>query len=96
VDRFRTAADQPARPLRIGDTFWIRRFSDELEAWQALLDVTALARAAVKGAVATVCVGELQDADALFEVDPGESVSAPDDAASPPPPAGPGIASPAV
>ena len=75
VDGYRKASGQAERPLRIGDTFWIRGWSADPAKWRGLVDVTAHARAAVKGAVATLCVGEVEDPDALFQVDETEQES---------------------
>lgn len=100
VDGYRRAnkPSQAERPLRIGDTFWLRGWSERVEDWKRLIDVTANARAAVKGAVATLCVGEVEDPDALFEVEDDEAVATA--AVYPtkpsPPPAGANVASPTV
>jgi hypothetical protein len=102
VDGFRRGAGQVERPLRIGDTFWVRGYTNELQspgAWEALLDVTAAARASAKVAVATVCVGDVEDPAAFFALDDDEVTEtepALPGTADLPPPAGPGVASPAV
>ncbi|GAA4740693.1 hypothetical protein GCM10023350_26470 [Nocardioides endophyticus] len=55
VDRWRDAADQLRRPLRIGDTFWVRGYSpSSAEGWADLRDVTIHARAMAKAGVALV------------------------------------------
>jgi hypothetical protein len=63
------------------------------------LDVTAAARASAKVAVATVCVGDVEDPAAFFALDDDEVTEtepALPGTADLPPPAGPGVASPAV
>jgi hypothetical protein len=58
VDRWRDAADQLRRPLRIGDTFWVRGYSpSSTEGWADLRDVTIHARAMAKAGIALVAVG---------------------------------------
>jgi hypothetical protein len=60
VDRLREAADQLSRPLRIGDTFWVRGYDEtSVEAWQDLRDVTREARAMARVVVAAVAIGDL-------------------------------------
>jgi hypothetical protein len=99
VDGYRKASGQAERPLRIGDTFWIRGWSEDPAKWRGLVDVTAHARAAVKGAVATLCVGEVEDPDAMFQVDETEQESIAPPAYTTeqvPPAAGANVASPTV
>lgn len=61
IDRFRHRAGEMLRPLRIGDTFWVRGFSAELPSeWEDLRDVTLQARAMTKAAVAVAVLGAVQ------------------------------------
>jgi hypothetical protein len=61
VDRLRSQAGDMLRPLRIGDTFWVRGFSVESPSdWEALRDITSQARAMAKGAVAVAALGEVR------------------------------------
>lgn len=58
VDRLRGAADQLARPLRIGDSFWVRGYTASSTGdWEDLRDVTIHARAMARAGVALVAVG---------------------------------------
>jgi hypothetical protein len=69
VDRLRSDADQLGRPLRIGDSFWVRGYSpSSLDAWDDLRDITIHARAMAKAAVAAVAVGAI-DEEPYFEAD---------------------------
>ena len=89
VDGFRQAADQLVRPLRIGDTFWVRGRIQSLDQWEALRDITKEARAMVKVAVAVVAVGGvdegtyLADPAVVEELDREERASDRTDEASP-------------
>jgi hypothetical protein len=61
IDRFRRRAKEMLRPLRIGDTFWVRGFSAESPSeWEDLRDVTSQARAMTKAAVALAALGAVQ------------------------------------
>ena len=53
LDKSRERAKQVTRPLRIGDTFWVRGWSRKTPgAWDDLLDITPAARQAAKAALA--------------------------------------------
>ncbi|WP_425005015.1 hypothetical protein [Mycolicibacterium sp. S3B2] len=58
--------EQQPRPLRIGDTFWVRSngatenetsYSEDLKTWVGLRDITPQARASAKAAVARAVLG---------------------------------------
>jgi hypothetical protein len=72
VDGFRAAARQLRRPLRIGDTFWVRGYNESAPSeWQDLWDITKQARGMAKLAVASVAVGEVDPAAYGLQVDQG-------------------------
>jgi hypothetical protein len=81
VDGFRTEADQLRRPLRIGDTFWVRGYDESSPSeWQDLWDVTGQARGMAKLAVASVAVGDVDPAAYRLPVEqdalvPGEQAA---------------------
>jgi hypothetical protein len=99
VDRWRDEADQLRRPLRIGDTFWVRGYSpSSSEDWADLRDVTIDARAMAKAGVARVAVGAvdvvpLVDLDQAAQGDVTESAQA--RGLNQPPPSGAATANPA-
>jgi hypothetical protein len=63
VDEFRAAAGQLRRPLRIGDTFWVRGYDESSPSeWQDVWDITRQARGMARLAVASVAVGEVDPA----------------------------------
>jgi hypothetical protein len=102
VDRLRRDADQLDRPLRIGDSFWIRGYSPaSLDAWEDLRDITIYARAMAKAAVAVVAVGAM-DAEPYVAADRDiveegiTSVGDQDRRRDEPPPAGSATASPVI
>ena len=102
VDRLRRDADQLDRPLRIGDSFWVRGYSpDSLDAWEDLRDVTIYARAMAKAAVAVVAVGAI-DAEPYVAADResvDERITSDEDQErrrDEPPPAGSATASPVI
>ena len=51
LDRLRRSKGQIERPLRVGDTFWVRGLSGNPEGWKAAIDVTGAARQAAKTAL---------------------------------------------
>ena len=70
VNGFRAAADQLRRPLRIGDTFWVRGYDESSPSeWQDLWDITRQARGMARLAVASVAVGEVDAAAYGSQVD---------------------------
>jgi hypothetical protein len=72
VDGFRAATDQLSRPLRIGDTFWVRGYdASSLDAWRDLRDVTRQARGMARVVVAAVAIGDV-DAHAYAAVSDDE------------------------
>lgn len=96
VDRHRGIAGQLSRPLRIGDTFWVRGYDSFVpDNWEQLRDITGDARAMVKGAVAVVAVGEVDPGTYLtddivgIEVAPDQE-PAEESAAAATPTSGPG------
>jgi hypothetical protein len=61
IDMFRQHANEMLRPLRIGDTFWVRGFSPESPSeWEDLRDITPQARSMTKAAVALAALGAVQ------------------------------------
>lgn len=61
IDKFRQRTNEILRPLRIGDTFWVRGFSaTSIERWRDLRDVTSHARAMTKLAAAVAVLGPLR------------------------------------
>ncbi len=75
IDRFRGDAEQLTRPLRIGDSFWVRGYDPEsVDEWEAVRDVTSQARAMAKAVVAVVAVGALDETPYLAERDFVEEV----------------------
>jgi hypothetical protein len=106
VDRMRSAGGaQLERPLRIGDTFWVRGYDAESsESWTDLRDVTAEARGMAKAAVAVVAVGVVDEqpylasaqADAAGDAAGDAGEAAPDGFANQSPPPGPQTASPVI
>lgn len=60
VDEHRQRHGQMARPLRLGDAFWVRRFDPDGRLWRDLIDVTASARDAAKVAVFGVVSGVIE------------------------------------
>ena len=102
VDRLRRDAGQLDRPLRIGDSFWIRGYSPaSLDAWEDLRDITIYARAMAKAAVAVVAVGAMDaepyvaaDRDIADEGITSDEVQ--DRRRDEPPPAGSATASPVI
>jgi hypothetical protein len=82
VDRLREAAGQLSRPLRIGDTFWVRGYDNSaLEAWHDLRDVTREARAMARVVVAAVAIGDIDAATyarrSAGDVEPAQNEGAP-------------------
>jgi hypothetical protein len=72
VDEFRTATGQLRRPLRIGDTFWVRGYDESSPSeWQDLWDITKQARGMAKLAVASVAVGDVDPAAYGSQVEQG-------------------------
>ena len=60
VDRLRAKAHQLVRPLRIGDTFWVRGYDESsVDEWRDLRDVTKQARAMARVVVAAVAIGDV-------------------------------------
>jgi hypothetical protein len=58
VDKFRQRTREVLRPLRIGDTFWVRGFSaTSLDNWKDSRDVTSQAREMTKLAAAVAVLG---------------------------------------
>lgn len=103
VNQLRRDVDQLDRPLRIGDSFWVRGYSPASpDAWEDLRDITIYARAMAKGAAAVVAVGAIDRESFVVEAEPdivdegftGDRVqgSPPDQ----PPPSGSATASPVV
>jgi hypothetical protein len=104
VDGFRAAAGQLRRPLRIGDTFWVRGYSESAPAeWQDVWDITRQARGMARLAVASVAVGEVDTTAYALPVDQ-DSLAQGESAAVGPesdrlvvrPPSGPATASPVL
>jgi hypothetical protein len=61
IDKFRQRTKEILRPLRIGDTFWVRGFSaTSIEKWKDLRDVTSQAREMTKLAAAIAVLGPLR------------------------------------
>jgi hypothetical protein len=82
IDRFRRRAKEMLRPLRIGDTFWVRGFSAEsLSDWEDLRDITSQARAMTKAAVALAALGAVQppvhDLTLAADEEPPDAAAAP-------------------
>jgi hypothetical protein len=104
IDEFRAEAGQLRRPLRIGDTFWVRGYTETSPSeWQDVWDITRQARGMAKLAVASVAVGEIDPAayGLPVEQDPvaqGESaaVGPQSDRRVVRPPSGPATASPVL
>ena len=102
VDRLRSDAGQLVRPLRIGDSFWVRGYNPtSLDAWEMLRDITIQARGMAKAAVAVVAVGAIDqepyvaaERDDADESGAGDGVQdgLPDER----PPSGPAMANPVV
>jgi hypothetical protein len=70
VNGFREAARQLRRPLRIGDTFWVRGYDESSPSeWHDLWDITRQARGMARLAVASVAVGEVDAAAYGLPVD---------------------------
>ena len=70
VNGFRAAGGQLRRPLRIGDTFWVRGYHESSPSeWQDLWDITGQARGMAKLAVASVAVGEVDAVAFALPVD---------------------------
>jgi hypothetical protein len=75
VDGFRAASNQLSRPLRIGDTFWVRGYDESsLAAWRDVRDVTRQARRMARVVVAAVAIGDV-DARAYAAVSVDEQVA---------------------
>jgi hypothetical protein len=75
VDEFRAATDQLLRPLRIGDTFWVRGYqASSPAAWRDLRDVTRQARGMARVVVAAVAIGDV-DAHAYAAVSDDEKAA---------------------
>jgi len=75
VDRLREAANQLPRPLRIGDTFWVRGFDEaSFDGWRHLRDVTREARRMARIVVAAVAIGDV-DARAYAAVSDDEKAA---------------------
>jgi hypothetical protein len=103
VDQLRAAnGDQLARPLRIGDSFWVRGYDpDSLARWMELRDITAEAREMAKTAVAVVAVGVIDEAPYVeAELEAAEAGETGDQVEQSsrdlPPPPGPQTASPVI
>jgi hypothetical protein len=82
IDAFRDEAGEMLRPLRIGDTFWVRGFSAESPSeWEALRDITPQARTMTKAAVAVAALGAVappvDDLDLAADEEPPDLAAAP-------------------
>ncbi len=97
VDQLRRRAGQIERPLRIGDTFWVRGFSPtSLDVWEDLRDITQQARAMTKAAVAVAVLGAVQppEQDRALTAEPEPEPASVADAV--PPPGGSATARPTI
>jgi hypothetical protein len=99
VDRWRDAVGQLRRPLRIGDTFWIRGYRpSSTESWDDLRDITIHARSMAKAGVALVAVGVVDvESPVVADLDVSAddvTESPPESGRNQPPPSGAATASP--
>jgi hypothetical protein len=93
---------QLARPVRVGDVFWVRGYHAEPGAWESVIDVTRAGRYAAKAAfLATASGAPLPEDAAGFGIagattlDPSPPAARPPTEETPQPPPGP-VAFPAV
>jgi len=93
---------QLARPVRVGDVFWVRGYHAEPGAWESVIDVTRAGRYAAKAAfLATASGAPLPEDAAGFGIagattlDPSPPAARPATEETPQPPPGP-VAFPAV